>query len=292
MVKAILKSGRLKQPSNMDKPEEINAQYHKAKMLLNKSNKRAIGSSQIEEAEKDRDKLRKARAKKAVQCLTKNLPKADFNPNWERTALLRAIAKKAFYSAIENKVVFVGEKNNVLKAIFEGGSVVIESEDLEAQARLLFDWSKVSFKLKGKNGNPANALVLMNFLLMEAHSYSREMGKKKYASDYLSILTEKAIKEGELFDTTKMHDETKKEFANYIVGLANDLQIQFYRDRKRNLLLNCADVRFGLKVLTEKEALPYFEKMLAKGPIGGRKLGKNAPLELMTRFTNLMPLIK
>ncbi|PKA97363.1 hypothetical protein B0O79_1018 [Flavobacteriaceae bacterium MAR_2009_75] len=250
---------------------------------------KVIASNQAEKTERDREKIRRERAKKVVAYLTKNLPKSDFNPNWQKPQLERAIGKASFNSAIENNIYFSNSKEGNLLAIYDGGSVIIKDIDLEGVAKTIFEWSKVAHKLNDKNGTPPNGSTLLEMLKEQARKYKWEMEKMKSAKDILYTFTKKAIEEGELFKPSTSARQSKIEFANFLLGIVDELEIPLYRSRTKKLLLNCSDTYFGLKDVN-KESLPYFDKMLNEIGVGGVNLGKNAAEDIRGLMINLLPL--
>ncbi|MDE3741672.1 hypothetical protein [Maribacter polysaccharolyticus] len=243
--------------------------------------------SSIDKANKEREKARHAKAKEVVKALTASLPEPDFNPNWDQGPLKNAIAEAAFDSALENSVVFEMVDEHNLKAHYQGGGIKIQLADLEDVAKTLFDWSGVAHRIE----NPG-AATLYHMISLKAMFYKMEKGKQKNSATYLKEMTAKVIEGGLTMEEGASRDEHKEQFVLYLVNVAEELGIQFFRDKKRNLLLNCSDVKFGLKPLGEKEALPYFKDMVENGPMGGRLIGSKAPGQILGMFTAKMPLVK
>ncbi|MBD0778243.1 hypothetical protein HPE56_10600 [Maribacter sp. ANRC-HE7] len=227
-----------------------------------------------------------ARAKMAVKIAattTKSLPKADLNRNHSEQQNRQIIFEAAFQSSLENGVIFLIKDDYNISAQVKGLSTThMKSTDFEEAAQKLTEWS----------GYKIDKYQLYNGLITEAGKYKMQQGKRKSSEDYLNELIEVVIDAEINLDENLKRIDTIERLGQIVAGIALEIGIQFFRDKRNNLYLNCLDNKFGLTSLKTKDVLPYFRTMVLKASGFGRVKSDAEVNRLIENFKAFLPLVK
>lgn len=273
--------------------QSLLAQWKEAKKK-NVEKQRALAKSKTDEAEKKAEAKRAKRVTELAKTLTKNLPDAeDIKPNQQHYVLWSIIAKAAFTSALENGVLFKTKGEHTLLVSKGKETLNVYAADLEAQANLLVEWSKLGRKLKDEKDKPYDKYSLHSGLWNQANSYRLEQERQKSSDEHLAELV-KAMASVDL-DTTKAgfnSTEAREEIINKTVATGKKLGKQFTRDRAGNLYLICADNKYAATKLDKKKLKPFFQSIMDNSSMAGKFRSSKDADQFVAGFTYQQPKLK
>ena len=232
----------------------------------------------------DREKLRekevKEKTKAAIKSLTANLDKLDVNPNWNHNVIWNRIADMCFRSSLEADVLWISTATGSLEFKIKADQIPLSSNELDPVAEKLISWSKIKF-----NSSEYTGAKLSDALANSASTYQREEAKLKSSEFYLNELVARSLEAKLEYDkeTAKRYEILEAlSLATAEIGIS----LGFYRDKNKNVWINCSDSKFQSSEISKKVLLPYMQRIIDGSTVAGKLNSNEDAGKLLTGFIN------
>ena len=232
--------------------------------------------------EKEREAEVKEKTKEAIKSLTTNLDKLDVNPNWKHSVIWDHIAKMCFESSLEGGVLWLTSSTGGLQFKIQADTINMPYKELDPVALKLIKWSGIKL-----NSQDFDGLELSKALGNAASSYHIAQMKLKSSTYYLETLVARSV-EAKLSYAKESATRTEILEALSLATAEVGISLGFYRDKNKNVWINCSDSKYGSTEVTKKVLLPYMQRIIYGSSVAGRLNSNEDAGKLLSGFTNLI----